>query len=306
VAAANKPILVCMVWRGGDRFARCLCSIEQASSYFQRIVISVTGDERGPDMELAREAQSRNPHFEVVCTGTELPTMQHQAFWVDYLVESGARPTDWVCWLSYDDELFVKGIQAITSQSGDWPLTPGTAYFGPWGMRGEDPDSLWSGDPDEPVDVWTSFPARGPNHLPVGRWISDQLKQPTYMQMSGSVNPLQSFIDLRDKRPRKQGPMRIEMATASVTSVTAVEEFSEPIAVIYTRSDSDRASYGPSARREDRHLAIWLLHYSLRHPRSAPLLVGSLTRTALRGFAHAVGVSRPPSEEWRVRSTAGR
>jgi hypothetical protein len=131
-----------MVWRGGARFARCLRSIEQASGYFSRVVISVTGDERGSDMELACQAQERNPELEVICTGTELPTMQHQAFWVDYLIGSGAHPDDWVCWLSYDDQLFLPGIEGITSETGDWPLTAGTAYFGPWAMRGEDPDAL--------------------------------------------------------------------------------------------------------------------------------------------------------------------
>jgi len=300
---STKPILVCMVWRGGDRFARCLRSIEEAAGFFSRVVISVTGDANGSDMQLARATQSRCPSVEVICTGTELPTMQHQAFWVDYLVESGARADDWVCWLSYDDELFVRGINAITSESGDWPLTGGTAYFGPWAMRGEGPDSLWAGDPAEPLEVWTSFPIQGPTRMPVSRWISEQLRQPTYMQMSGSVNPFQSFLDLRWKRPRKQGPMRIEMATASVTGVTMVEEFREPISVIYTRSDSDRASYGRSARREDRHLALWLLRYALRHPRSAPRVIDSMTRTGLRGLAEAVGKAEPPSEDWRVRST---
>jgi len=284
-----------MVWRGGARFARCLRSIEQASGYFSRVVISVTGDERGSDMELARQAQERNPELEVICTGTELPTMQHQAFWVDYLIRSGARPDDWVCWLSYDDELFLPGIEEITSETGDWPLTAGTAYFGPWAMRGEDPDALWDGDPDATLEAWTSFPIQGPTRLPAARWISDQLSQPTYMQMSGSVNPLRSFIELRTKRPRKKGPMRIEMATASVPAVSMVEEFSEPISIIYARSDSDRASYGRSARREDRHLAIWLLRYASRHPDAAPTIIRALLGTLVRG--------EPLTEDWRVRST---
>ena len=300
---SNKPILVCMVWRGGDRFARCLRSIEEAAGFFSRVVISVTGDAHGPDMELARAAQSRCPQLEVLCTGTEWPTMQHQAFWVDYLVESGARADEWVCWLSYDDELFVRGIEAITSESGDWPLTSGTAYFGPWAMRGEDPNSLWAGDPTAPLEVWTSFPVAGPTRMPVSQWVSDQLQQPTYMQMSGSVNPFQSFLDLRWKRPRKQGPMRIEMATASVTGVTMVEEFAEPISIIYTRSDSDRASYGRSARREDRHLAIWMLRYAYRHPGAAPTILRSLLGTFVRGVQHARGRGEPVTEDWRVRTT---
>lgn len=292
-----------MVWRGGDRFARCLKSIEESERFFSRVVISVTGDAHGSDMELARAAQSRCPRLEVLCTGTEWPTMQHQAFWVDYLAESGARADDWVCWLAYDDELLHRGLVSITNASGDWPLRNRTAYFGPWAMRGEEPDCLWNGDSNVPIEVWTSFPAHGPTRLPVAQWIGDQLKQPTYMQMSGSVNPFQSFLDLRWKRPRKRGPMRIEMATASVAGILTVEEFDEPICVIYTRSDSDRASYGPSARSEDRHLAFWLVRYLLRHPRSALRLIGAMIRSGTRGFAQSVGLSQPPGEEWRVRST---
>ena len=300
---STKPILVCMVWRGGDRFERCLKSIEESERFFSRVIVSVTGDIDGPDMDLARMAQARCSRLEVLCTGRELPTMQHQAFWLEYLVKTGARVDDWVCWLSYDDELLVHGLDSITNSAGEWPLRNRTAYFGPWAMRGEDPDCLWDGDPNAPIEVWTSFRAHGPTRMSVDQWIGDQLKQPTYMQMSGSVNPIQSFLDLRWKRPRKKGPMRIEMATASATGITAVEEFDEPISIIYTRSDSDRASYGPSARSEDRHLAVWLLRYALRYPRSAPRILGAMTRSAVRGFTQSVGLSQPPGEEWRVRST---
>ena len=292
-----------MVWRGGDRFARCLRSIESASSYFSRVIISITGAHDGPDMELARRSQVAHPSFEVICTGVELPTMQHQAFWIDYLLETGARTEDWVCWLAYDDELRVQGLQAVTDQDGAWHLQRGTAYFGPWAMRGDGPEELWDGDPDEPTESWTSFPTDSQSRLPVARWIAEQLHQPTYMQMSGSLNPLSSFIDLKDSHPRKHGPMRIEMAVASAPETLAVEEFPEPITVIYGRADSDRASYGREARREDIHLVARLMRYGAHHPSSLISLVSSTVSAGVRSALSSLGLATLPSEEWRVRGT---
>jgi hypothetical protein len=300
---STQPILVCMVWRGGARFARCLESIQASPSYFSRIVLSITGPIDGPDMELARQASDGNPDIEVICTERELPTMQHQAFWIEHLLATGAKESDWIYWLAYDDEVRPRGIRAITDNNGEWPLKPGTAYFGPWAMRHEKPDALWRGDPSEGLESWTSFPTTGPTRLPVARWIADQLQQPTYMQMSGSVNQLRSFIDLKDKRPRKSGPMRIEMAIASAPGVTEVEEFAEPVSIIYGRSNSDRASYGSAARREDAHLATWLLRYSATHPTALAPLATALARTAITTGLSAIGRSQLPAEEWRVRGT---
>lgn len=301
----TKPILVCMVWRGGDRFARCLRSIEDASNFFSRVIISVTGDEDGLDMRLARRAQEHRPDFEVICTGVELPTMEHQAFWVDYLVESGAQTDTWVCWLAYDDELRIQGLRAVTDEAGTWRLRKGTAYFGPWAMRGDEPDKLWDGEPGEVAESWTSFPADGPHRLSVARWIAEQLQQPTYMQMSGSVNPLASFIDLKESHPRKHGPMRIEMAVASAPGTLAVEEFPEPITFIYGRADSDRASYGSAARREDVHLVARLMRYGARHPASLPVLFASTLKAGFRSALSHVGLSTLPGEEWRSRGIVG-
>ena len=298
-----KPILVCMVWRGGERFARCLASIRDSHEYFSRIIISVTGPADGPDMQVAQAAHEDDPQIEVICTGRELPTMQHQAFWIEYLLATGAKESDWIYWLAYDDEVRPRGIKSIVDSSGTWPLEPGTAYFGPWAMRHEQPDALWNGDANEPLESWTSFPAEGPTRLPVAQWIADQLRQPTYMQMSGSVNPLRSFIDLKDSKPQKTGPMRIEMAIASAPGVTAVQEFAEPISIIYGRSNSDRASYGRAARREDAHLAAWLLRYSVTHPSAALPLTRAIARSAATAGLSAIGRAQLPHEEWRVRGT---
>lgn len=297
----TQPILVCMVWRGGKRFARCLDSIRKSHDHFARVVVSITGPIDGPDMQRAQAAQRENPRIEVICTDRELPTMQHQSFWVDYLAATGAKDTDWIYWLAYDDEVRPRGIEGITDESGSWPLEVGTAYFGPWAMRHEQPESLWSGDRSAPVESWTSFPALGPTRLTVGQWIADQLRQPTYMQMSGSVNPFRSFVALKESRPRKHGPMRIEMAIASAPGIAYVEEFSEPVSIIYGRANSDRANYGKAARREDAHLAAWLVRYTTAHPGAAWPLVTSLVRASLTAGLSAVGRAELPREEWRVR-----
>ncbi len=265
------------------------------------VAVFASGDAHGSDMELARAAQSRCPRLEVLCTGTEWPTMQHQAFWVDYLESTGTRPADWIYWLSYDDELHVTGIANIVDERGNWPLTPGTAYFGPWAMRGEEAGGLWSGDPNEALPAWTSFPADGPTRLPVHTWIADQLRQPTYMQMSGSVNPFRSFLDLRKGHPRKRGPMRIELAAAASRGIHNVAEFSEPVSIIYGRADSDRASYGSAARTEDVHLAVWLLRYGAWNPKALLPVAASLAQVTLRTGQETVGRTEALTEEWRVR-----
>lgn len=292
MSEVSKPILVCMVWRGGERFARCLASIRRARHHFSRVIISVTGPFDGDDMRLARDAQDEESSIEVICTGVELPTMKHQAFWVTYLQATQTRSNEWIYWLAYDDEVRLSGLDAITAR-GSWPLEPGTAYFGPWALRHESPTRLWDGDPAEELESWTSFPKDGPIRLPVAAWITEQLAQPTYMQMSGSVNPLQAFISLKEQHPRKRGPMRIEMAIAAQPCTKTVAEFSEPVSIIYGRSDSDRASYGRAARWEDLHLLGLLVKRGLisrseltHYLKSAPRSLTALGRR---------------SEEWRVR-----
>lgn len=293
----QKPVLVMMSYRGGPRLTRCLESIAKSADCFSRIILSITAPEDSDDMNQAREFKKQNHKVEILCTQTELPTMQHQAWWVDYLKRTGIQDSDWIYWLAYDDEVRVRGIHAFTDADGNWPLESGTAYFGPWAMRHESPDILWAGDRSAALESWTSFPAEGPLRLPVMEWIRLQLKQPTYMQMSGSVCEFASFYQVRHARPRKRGPMRIEMAIAASTSNLHVAEFSEPLSMIYGRSNSDRASYGSGARKQDVHLALWLARYCLRHPTSILGLGRIMSLQVSRQICH-----RPPSaEEWRVR-----
>jgi hypothetical protein len=296
-----QPILVTMVWRGGARLERCLRSIAASKQHFSRVLVSVTSAETSEDMRLARAFAREQPGVEVICTGSELPTMQHQAFWVDHLERTGAQPSDWVYWLSYDDEVRLTGIEAIVDSKGNWPLVHGTAYLGPWAMRHESAEHLFDGPWNQPLESWTSFPIDGPTRLPVPEWICEQVRQPTYMQMSGSVCPLESFQALRDRRPRKRGPMRIEMAIASAPPSRYVEEFSEPVSVIYGRSNSDRANYGQTARKEDVHLAAWLTRFAGRRPAEWKRLA-AIGGTVAKTYAQTlIRHSTLPQEQWRVR-----
>jgi len=288
-----------MVWRGGARFDRCLESIAAATPFFRRVIISLTAPEDSEDMRLAQQFQRQHPSVEVICTGSEFPTMQHQTFWVDYLQRSGASPDDWIYWLAYDDQVRSAGISALIDDEGNWPLNPKTAYIGPWAMRHESAEILWTGIEGDEMQSWTSFPHEGPTRMPLLAWIREQLRQPTYMQMSGSVMPFGNYLELRDGTPRKKGPMRIEMATAAGTGTEFVEEFSQPISVIYGRSNSDRASYGNAARAEDIHLLTWLARWVSHHPRRARDFVGIMTDQ----LQTRVVRSQPPTEEWRVRGT---
>ena len=290
-----------MVWRGGDRFIRCLDSIHASRRFFDRVLISVTSSQDSDDMRVALAAQEDDPSIEVLCTGHEMPTMEHQAFWIDYLISTGVAETDWIYWLAYDDEVRLPGVQAAADSDAQWNLTSGTAYFGPWAMRHEDPQVLWNGDRSAMLESWTSFPVAGPMRLSVAQWIRDQLSQPTYMQMSGSVNQFRSFHALKERRPHKNGPMRIEMVIAASPDNRFVEEFEEPVSIIYGRSNSDRASYGKEARREDVHLMFWLMRYSVRHPNSAPLLAWAVMKSAFTSLSAALGMRTRPQEEWRVR-----
>ena len=298
----TQPILVMMVYRGGERFERALTSLVDSQQFFKRIVVSVTAHESSDDMRIAERFRDESLNrMELICTGAELPTMQHQAFWIDYLESSGAKPSDWIYWLAYDDEVRATGVAALIDSQGNWPLEQGSAYFGPWAMRHEQAAAVWNGDREEDLESWTSFPSEGPTRLPVMRWVRDQLAQPTYMQMSGSVCTLESHQRLISSRPSKTGPMRIEMATAAAVNNRFVEEFGEPVSIIYGRSNSDRASYGKSARKEDHHLLLWLCRYTLRHPNALPQLAAT-AGDALRGYLGVLTRSRSlPEEEWRVR-----
>jgi len=279
-----------------------LDSISSAQDLFNRIIISVTAPAGSADEVLAREyALDSIPKAEIVSTGQELPTMEHQAFWVDYLESTGVRASEWIYWLAYDDQVFGRGVQSIVDSHGNWPLNQGTAYFGPWAMRHESAEVVLPGEWNEPLEYWTSFPIEGPTQLPVLSWVGRQLRQPTYMQMSGSVCTFGCYLEVRDGHPRKRGPMRIEMATALASSNNFVAEFDSPVSVIYGRSDSDRASYGAAARSEDRHLALWAARYCRRSPHRAQLLAREASLLAAHRRSVQRGKAEQRIEDWVVR-----
>ena len=302
----NKlPILVVMVWRGGERFTRCLASIRETHDLFSRIVLSVTAAENSPDHVMAQEFATEFANVEVICTGTELPTMSHQDFWVNYLKNTNTNPSEWIYWLAYDDQVFAAGMRDLfTNTEQSLALESDTVYFGPWAMRHEKPDELWNGNESAPMETWTSFPANGPIRLPLITWIGDQLSQPTYMQMSGSLIPFRNYLELSQGTPKKTGPMRIEMATAAGTGTKFVQELPQPISVIYGRSNSDRASYGNAARKEDSHLIRWLLRYAKANPTQWGNVITLIAQQTIALSKRKVTKAPAPQEEWRVRGTA--
>jgi hypothetical protein len=228
--------------------------------------------------------------------------MEHQSFWVDYLAESGTQPTDWIYWLAYDDELNTAGIAQVQDWNGSWPLSLDTVYFGPWAMRHETPTELWSCNTLDDMPVWTSFPVKDSTRLPILSWIRDQLDQPTYMQMSGSLIPFRNYCELRYGKPKKSGPMRIEMATALGCKTQYVAELKEPVSIIYGRSNSDRATYGGGARKEDIHLVAWIMRYVTKHPKAASDLTAIIAEQVKRQWLQKIGKQPPAEEEWRVRN----
>jgi hypothetical protein len=297
-----QPILVVLVWRGGARFVRALDSIRDAEKYFKRVVLSITALPDSEDIRIAERyirecAQSGSPSkAEIICTQTELPTMHHQEFWIHHLLTTGAHDEDWIFWLAYDDQLRLRGLQEVVPNELQWPLAENFAYFGPWGMRHESPDQLWELTPGERLETWTGFEKGGPKVLNPTEWTLDQLIQPTYIQMSGSVASLKSHANLINGFPRKSGPMRIELATALESRTKWVTEFSSALTYIYGRSNSDRSNYAKAAAREDRDLALRLLKRCALNPSSIPLLFGRKFRKLLSQLIR----KETKVEDWRV------
>ena len=299
------PVLVLPVYRGGPRFLRALASVEAAAPFFRRIIVSSNGPVGNPDYAAAQTFCERVPSAEVLLTGAELPWMDHQYFWLSHLEQTGLTADDWIMWFAHDDELKPSGIAAIVDERGSWPLQQGTCYLGPWAMRHEQGDVLFDGPRDVPLESWTSFPMQGPLRLPVAEWIAQQLEQPTYINMSGCVTTLRAFQALRAFPIRKPGGMRIEMATAAAPHHRYVAEFQEPVVITYGRPNSDRTQYARVARRDDRHMVMWLLAYLTRHPEGA-IPTARAAAKVLRDYARVLTRRGSlPEEDWRYRETVG-
>jgi len=96
--------------------------------------------------------------------------------------------------------------------------------------------------------------------------------------------------------------MRIEMATALGCKTHYVAELKEPISIIYGRSNSDRATYGKGARKEDIHLVAWIMRYTTKNPKGVNDLIAISAGQVKRQWLQKIGKQAPAEEEWRVRN----
>jgi len=55
-----------MVWRGGERFTRCLASIRETHDLFSRILLSITAKENAPDHTTAQKFATEFTNVEVI------------------------------------------------------------------------------------------------------------------------------------------------------------------------------------------------------------------------------------------------
>ena len=304
LASATRPVLVLPVYRGGAKLRRALASLAPSAGYFRRVVVSLNGPADSPDAkEVAAFEAAHRTGLEAIQTGTELPWRQHQYFWLDHLERTGEDASTWITWFAHDDQLRPAGLAALVDQDGNWPLEPGTCYLGPWGMRYDPPGGLYDGPADAPLESWTSFPLESPLRLPVAEWIRQQMQQPTYINMSGCVTQLASFRALRRFPVTKPGGMRIEMAIGAAPVHRFIAELSEPIVITHTSPVTDRTTYAKVARRDDAHIAAWLLNYAFRRPAA---IFPTLRASASVVSAHLRSrfMDRPlPEEDWRRRAT---
>jgi len=292
------------VYRGGEKFNRALSSVRAVEPFFRRIVISLNSTVDSPDQDSIEAYRAEGPtKIEVVQTGREIPWIPHQYFWLNYLETTGESTDAWIMWFAHDDELRLRGLEALVDQQGSWPLESGVIYLGPWGMRYDPPGALFDGDRSAPLESWTSFPIIGPQRMSVAEWICAQLEQPTYINMSGCVTQLASFKQMRGFLFNKPGGMRIEMATAAAPANHIVQEFNEPLVITYTSKGSDRTTYAAVARRDDAHLLAWLGNYMAHHPDSIPAFGRTALRLARHSASRLVRSSEPVAEDWRYRST---
>ena len=95
--------------------------------------------------------------------------------------------------------------------------------------------------------------------------------------------------------------MRIEMATALGRVTQFCQELEEPVSIIYGRSNSDRATYGNAARKEDVHLLAWITRYAARPPQALKDLLEITTGQVSRQWRQRLRGEPPAQEEWRTR-----
>ena len=292
----TQPLLLIPVYRGGDRFLRCLRSLEQHLAYFDRTVLSINACTGSEDEKAARAFAARHSGIEVIVTGLEMTSFEHTRFWVAALEGMGVAGSQPIFWLAHDDELNGPGLACVGTP---WQLDAETTYLGPWIVRHESVESLWHAPEGHTDEVWTCFRRASPQRTI--DWVRDQLDHPTYISFSGCVFPLAGMVALLHSRPRKASGMRIEMSMAAAPGMLRVAEFPVPLTVVYGRADSDRATIDRRlAQRDELHLLYWVARYSVstsgaRAPFAA--IVAAAAGRRIDGLRGRPG----PGEEWLVR-----
>ncbi len=298
-----RPVLLIPVYRGGERFERCLRSLACARDYFSTVVLSMNSEHGSVDFTRASEfQQNANLPVVVLSTRTELTSMDHTRFWADQLRSRHLPESTHLMWLGHDDELNPDGL-AISCPDGHWPLREGTMLLGPWKLRHESVGELYQPPADEQLETWTCFPDQQAKPQTAIDWVCDQLLHPTYLNLTGGVFTFASVLDIIDYRIRKQSGMRMEMTLTTTRGALLITELSEPITIVYGRADSDRATI-PSmhARADDRHLLRWLTRYATFTPRAKTRLATTVAKLATLRARVAIGKASMPAEDWVVRS----
>ena len=298
-----RPILVVPVYKGGERFTRCLASIEKAEQYFSAVLLSINSDPGSADLIQARDFQDRSGiHVQVINTTFELNSMSHCRFWSKYLQDCKIPESKHLMWLGHDDELDTKGLADIC-HAGDWSLSPDTMYLGPWKLRHEPAQGLYVIPDDENLETWTCFPKQERKPLGAMKWACDQLFHPTYLNLTGGVFPLSSMLEIVRFRVKKISGMRLEMTLATAPGSLWITEFREPITIVCGRSDSDRATIPRAeAISDDRRLLIWLIRFAFVNPSARFQLTKTLVGMGVLRIKVLLGLTQLPGEDWVVRS----
>lgn len=301
-ATDPRPVLLIPVYRGGERFERCLRSLACAPEYFSAVVLSMNSTNDSADRARALDYQA-NAALPVVVlsTGTELTSMDHTRFWAGELRRQQLLAATNLMWLGHDDEIDPEGL-AISCPGGRWPLRKGTMLLGPWKLRHESVGELYRAPDNEQLETWTCFPDQLAKPQTAIDWACDQLLHPTYLNLTGGVFSFAAVLDIVDHRLRKQSGMRMEMTLATTRGSRCITELPEPVTIVYGRADSDRATIPAThARADDRHLLKWLTRYASFTPHAKVRLAATVARlTALRARV-ALGKATLPAEDWVVR-----
>jgi hypothetical protein len=302
LGADPRPVLVIPVYRGGERFARCLRSLVCAAEYFSSVVISINGPAESLDLQAAEGFQLQaGLAVAVLNTTVEMNSMSHSRFWTNELRRRHLPATAHVMWLGHDDELNPEGL-ALACPEGQWPLQPSTMILGPWQLRHESVDALYEAPENEKLETWTCFPDRAAPPQPSLNWVCDQLLNPTYLNLTGGVFAFGSLLDIVDFRIRKASGMRMEMTLATAPGTLFITELAEAVTIVHGRADSDRATIPVAhTRRDDRHLLMWLSRYAAVTPKTRTEFVSTLAQLVALRFRVAIGRARLPVERWVVR-----